>query len=439
MKAKKVSLISIIAILMLFVLPFGHIASAFTAFSRGSGEITFVNPNEWIIQFFANNVMPGSAPNAPEQLELRYIKDGARLSERTPTHAQFSPPDAPSGHFYRFIGWNTERNGTGDSFTHTEISVLPITKHMWLYAQWGLEREVVSSTPPSPTPSPSPTPRPQVSPTPRPASPSIPTPAAPTPTPTPFLPGSTSPSTPAPPTPAPPVPAAPAPVAPAAAVPPAATAAVPAPPETDESDSELTTFDEPGESEPDIARQSEPAEDEDEYLTVDDMDDPSGTLEVANGDTPLFGGVPLFSTNGTPTWALLNLILAALGITLAMLALLKRTIADSKKHQDNGQEYIIQADSTQEGNASLTSRKSLWLIIGSVSGVVGVMLFIVFQDITALMVWVDSLTIFHIVIFVIGTVAAILATRRDKDEDDTDDELSWSASQDAPATAQKVV
>jgi F0F1-type ATP synthase assembly protein I len=348
------------------------------------------------VQFFANNRGQGNASNFVEQIERRYVKDGERLGTTTPTHAQFSPPDAPSGSFYRFIGWNTERDGTGDSFTYLQASTLPITKHMWLYAQWGLEREAVNTTPPtSPpggTPSPSPTaaptatPRPQATPTP--PFPATPTPATPTPTPSQ----------------ASPTPAAPAPRAPAPTAPPAAVAA-PTPSETDAPDGDISDSDDLEENETDDASQNEPSEDEDDYLTIGDMDEPSGTLEIANGDTPLLGGVPLFSANGTPTWALLNLILAALGITLAMLSLLKQTITVSKEQEYEEPDSELRDDKSGKESKLRTTHKSLRLSIKCVSGVVGVLLFIIFQDITAVMVWVDYLTIAHIALFAVGIVA----------------------------------
>jgi hypothetical protein len=155
------------------------------------------------------------------------------------------------------------------------------------------------------------------------------------------------------------------------------------------------------------------------------MDEPGGTLELTTENTPLFGGVPLFAANGTPTWALLNLILAALGITLAMLSLLRRTIADNKEQENIEQENSELNYENQEEKEPRGSRKNLWLIIGSVAGVIGVILFIIFQDITAVMVWVDFLTIAHIALFAVGIVAAILATRNDRDKDDTGGELRW--------------
>jgi len=106
--------------------------------TSGTGDVTFVAPEQWRVAFFGNNVPQADLADSGEQVELRYIADGLTLGVNTPTHAAFVTPNAPDGYFYRFAGWNTQRNGNGESFTHNQISTLAITRHMRLYAQWSL-------------------------------------------------------------------------------------------------------------------------------------------------------------------------------------------------------------------------------------------------------------------------------------------------------------
>lgn len=167
---------------------------------------------------------------------------------------------------------------------------------------------------------------------------------------------------------------------------------------------------------------------ESNLLPTDDMDDSDDSgviIDITEGNTPLFAGIPLFSTGGAYIWALLNLILTALNVIILILALTKRIFAEKRKYQKEQEIAAAQGYDSQitekESIRNEKSRKNLWLFVGGAATILGIVLFIIFQDITAYMVWVDFWTIMHALLFAVGIVSTIMATRGDKDRDDSGD------------------
>ena len=118
---------------------------------------------------------------ASDETFVIHVRRGEAVGNMLPTASRTG---------YRFLGWNTERDGSGTSFTSNTL----VTSDIRVFAQWEKLTTPYEPTPtPTPTPTPSPTPSP--TPTPTPAPTPIPTPSpspSPTPTPSPTPPPSDS-------------------------------------------------------------------------------------------------------------------------------------------------------------------------------------------------------------------------------------------------------
>jgi len=130
---------------------------------------------------------------------------------------------------------------------------------------------------------------------------------------------------------------------------------------------------------------------------------------VEDGDVPLFGiwnrVVPLYAPHHLPTWALLNLILSALGLIYAAVALIY--VVFRRKHDGDEQEL--------EGEPYTTVRKK-GLLIAAVMAVMGALLFVLTQDMENIMIMIDWWTIIHLVIFFIEIVAIVYMVKRNRDD-----------------------
>jgi len=191
-------------------------------------------------------------------------------------------------------------------------------------------------------------------------------------------------------------------IIPAAAAPVVAPLAViPAPPvddedDEDEDDGDLVTIDpivpplvEFPEDEPD----DEDDEDEDE----DDGDD---TITIIEPEPPLAApDVTLRSS-----WALLNLILTIAGAALAVMIGV-RILLNKKEEKDE-----------EELKETKHKRHPLVFAIPLLA-IVGIILFIITQDMTAPMLWIDWWTLAHAILFTCGLISYIFAYKKDSDSD----------------------
>lgn len=130
---------------------------------------------------------------------------------------------------------------------------------------------------------------------------------------------------------------------------------------------------------------------------------------AAEQDIPSIG-VPLAAPSGHSAWALANLVLAVLGI---LMALVFGVVRSSRKTED------------AEGNP----RSIGWLIAAGVIAVAGALLFVLTQDISLPMVWVDFWTIAQAIALVALLICGNVAIRYKKDDSGNKKERV------APATA----
>ncbi|MCL2150041.1 MAG: Cna B-type domain-containing protein [Dehalococcoidia bacterium] len=104
---------------------------------------------------------------------------------------------------------------------------------------------------------------------------------------------------------------------------------------------------------------------------------------------------PLPPTDDTDeTWALLNLIFCVLGALLAVVGIVWAII---RRKED------MKID-------------PLWLFITVITGVAGVVVFLLTEDMSLRMAWVDAWTIVNAIILVLGAISFMLAFKRDDDK-----------------------
>lgn len=152
-------------------------------------------------------------------------------------------------------------------------------------------------------------------------------------------------------------------------------------------------------------------------------------------------GVPLAAPAGFDAWALANLILAVLSAVFVIMFAIIRGLRreddedDEQRRQRQGQAgtaAYAQADSqdAREEQDYIRRRRNIAWLIGAIAcAVAGIILFILTQDITLPMVWVDMWTIVNAVLFVVTIVLGNMAVRRKKEH--LEDEDATAATQTA--------
>ncbi|MCL2889615.1 MAG: hypothetical protein FWE65_04225, partial [Eggerthellaceae bacterium] len=186
---------------------------------------------------------------------------------------------------------------------------------------------------------------------------------------------------------------------------------------------------------------------EEQQVTLEQLKDEGvATITIGGREIPLAAG-----SMGNETWALVNLILTAFGILLALIALVVRLRRRKNEKNDfrnklgyrpaealpsAGSEtlYAFEAETTESivlankagktGKAAKankaqdekqhTKRRTLWLVCTIVLALLAVLLFILTEDMRKLMVFIDFWTIFHVLIFVVEVIAMAFTLKRKK-------------------------
>ncbi len=172
--------------------------------------------------------------------------------------------------------------------------------------------------------------------------------------------------------------------------------------------------------------------------TTDPTPPPTGGQEGLNEAAAEQGipsiGVPLAAPVGFAAWALLNLILMIIGVILALVFTIIRFMRkkddedaeENEKQPEPGVRYDTPAEERQD---KIHRRRAIgWLLGMIVLAVCGVILFILTEDITLPMVWVDIWTILQAIVLIatliIGTVAVSRKKREKEEDEDTAQETA---------------
>jgi len=131
--------------------------------------------------------------------------------------------------------------------------------------------------------------------------------------------------------------------------------------------------------------------------------------------------IPLVGPRHISTWALLNLILLIAGVAFAAIATTKTIVQKSRGRRDREEDimqYLREGRSFSEDELPKERRMSklkvVSLIVVCVLAVCGIILFILTQEITRTMVFVDFWTLLHVLFVALQIVAYILLARKIK-------------------------
>ncbi|MDR0853532.1 MAG: InlB B-repeat-containing protein [Clostridiales Family XIII bacterium] len=131
-------------------------------------------------------------------------------------------------------------------------------------------------------------------------------------------------------------------------------------------------------------------------------------------------GVPLIAPAGFSAWAILNLILCAIGLILAIVMFFHLFRRQLKRAKEEGKAadsfYGYDADEEQK-----RSRK-IFMILSALLAVVGVVLFMLTEDMTLPMVLLDKWTIANAIILLVEIVAVKLTFKRLDEEEEASEE-----------------
>jgi len=147
-------------------------------------------------------------------------------------------------------------------------------------------------------------------------------------------------------------------------------------------------------------------------------------VEIGNRSVPLFG------KPGEPVWALVNLILAILGILLAIWAI-TRVVMRNKYNADVDRDrlnrypapYYLEGEldgeelDEEEFEDEHKRTRKLWFFLVVILAIVGIVFFLLTEDMRLPMVLLDRWTIINAIILLVGIVSKLLAFKKVKLEE----------------------
>ena len=142
-------------------------------------------------------------------------------------------------------------------------------------------------------------------------------------------------------------------------------------------------------------------------------------VEIPTQETPgtTITDPPIATTNFN-AWALVNLILAVVGILAAVVLLI--AFFSRRKQEETTDEDVETAEQTEQKRR----KRMVWRIVNVVAGIIAVVLFFITEDITAPMVLVDSWTVWQAVIFVIQIAFTVLALFKKKEDTEVESSIT---------------
>ncbi|MCL2826552.1 MAG: InlB B-repeat-containing protein, partial [Eggerthellaceae bacterium] len=139
--------------------------------------------------------------------------------------------------------------------------------------------------------------------------------------------------------------------------------------------------------------------------------------------------IPLTGPDGVAAWALLNLILAILGIVAAVVAairfaLTRRTGSNADQGTPAASAYRPLTESrdpkkADDKAAARSRRKAIWTLVTIVLALVGIAVFFLTEDIRLPLVFLDRWTILNAAILVAGIVTCIISLLNRKKDDNS--------------------
>ncbi|MCL2632207.1 MAG: InlB B-repeat-containing protein, partial [Coriobacteriia bacterium] len=112
--------------------------------------------------------------------------------------------------------------------------------------------------------------------------------------------------------------------------------------------------------------------------------------------------VPLI---GGAAWALINLLCAIAGILVAIAVIIRMIVAKRKEEDE------------ETGEIEQTKRRTIWIVLTVILAIVGIVFFILTEDMRNPMIMVDRWTIFNVIFLVLGIVTALLSFKSETTEE----------------------
>ena len=162
---------------------------------------------------------------------------------------------------------------------------------------------------------------------------------------------------------------------------------------------------------------------------------PTPTPTLSPSPSPTASPSSVRTVDGVPVWALVNLLLSVVGVILAAILTIgvllqrnqkqKKQQAQEQKKDAKGQ-YV--AKQKQKGDEDYTNgaeekkqklHRLFWFLLSVIMGIMGIIVFILTEDVTRPMALVDRWTILNVIIFVIELIAIVLTFKHKNNKDQT--------------------
>jgi len=130
---------------------------------------------------------------------------------------------------------------------------------------------------------------------------------------------------------------------------------------------------------------------------------------------PLVAGTPLFAPNGYSVWALVNLLLAILGAIFAVVITLRVFLYNKDRVGYNEHNYGNYDD---DEDVDVRNVRFTWLLVANIMAIIGIVIFLITQNMRNPMVLVDMWTIAHAIIITGELIALYCVEKRRRDRDD---------------------
>jgi hypothetical protein len=121
-------------------------------------------------------------------------------------------------------------------------------------------------------------------------------------------------------------------------------------------------------------------------------------------------GIPLYGPSGFDSWSLLDLILMLVGAVLTIVTIIGAVL---RGRRDDELDYRAFEN---DGEKRKSTRKLFVIIMGLLS-IASIILFILTQDVTLPMVWLDKWTVVFAVVLIAQIVSRKFCKKTEKDED----------------------
>jgi hypothetical protein len=158
-------------------------------------------------------------------------------------------------------------------------------------------------------------------------------------------------------------------------------------------------------------------------IEIIEQEVPQAPIEVDEITPPRASifGIPLllFAPPGIRSWALLNLIMSIAGILLVVITTLRLLIykrKEDKRVNDGINNSFNEEFENPESNDPSKKFRLTWFTLGAVAALTAVIVFILTQDITAIIALTDWWTIIHLVLLAVVVVSCAVIFRGQKEK-----------------------